>query len=59
MTNSIASVLKMLAVQDPHCKFVYHATYVMLHGFDGDLFSHAKIASDGDFYLLLEKTTSI
>ena len=32
----------------------------MLHGLvdDSDLFSHAKIASDGNFYLLLEKTSA-
>ena len=33
----------------------------MLHGLvdDSDWFSHAKIASNGNFYLLLEKTTNI
>ena len=39
---------------------VYHAAYVMLHGLVDVVvtcFYVLKIASDSDFYLLLEKTT--
>ena len=48
-----------LANQDPT---VYYAAYVMLHDLVDMIvtcFHMLKIASDGNFYLLLKKTTSI
>ena len=59
MWIQISQLLQKLADQDPT---VYHAAYAMLHSLVDMIvicFHMLKIASDGDFYVLLEKTTSI
>ena len=60
MWIQISQLLKKPADQDPT---VYHAAYVMLHDLVDIMmvtcFHMLKIASDGNFYLLLEKTTGI
>ena len=56
----ISQLLRKLADLDPT---VYHAAYVMMHDLVDIMtvscFHMLKIASDGNFFLLLEKTTSI
>ena len=58
MWIQISQLLSMLADQDPT---VYHVAYVILQGFVNMILTWAtmlKIASDDNFYLLSEKTTS-
>ena len=50
----ISQLPQKLADQDPT---VYHVAYIMLHGLVDMIvtFHMLKVASDGNFYLLLEK----